>query len=203
MEGSGAAGLRGKPRGPLRPCRPGAARPGGVRVSLWGYRGEAAETPPLRAALPPARHAARGAEPAGRGGACMQILPAGRGCGACALCARSSTGSYTMHRARGPRGRGGASHVNEGRVLPRYWRRERKGWDRICKAASRRSAWWGGGGSERSRRRGVAHMQIMPAPGGVARMQISARPLPTPCPSVRSAAALKGAAPAQSVETGT
>lgn len=61
----------------------------------------------------------------------------GAGGSACALRARSSTGSYTMPRARQPRGEGGASHVNDGRVLPRHWRRERKGRDRTWGPAGR------------------------------------------------------------------
>lgn len=89
-----------------------------------------------------------------------------------------------LHNAPGPAAaeRGGASHGNKGRVVPHHWRRARKGRGRICKAGSRRSARWRGGGTERSRRRGGAHMQIMPAPGGVAGMQILAGPFPAPWP---------------------
>lgn len=110
----------------------------------------------------------------------MQIQPAGRGGGACALRARSSTGSYTMHRAGQPRGGGGAPYVNEFRVLPRHWMRERKGRDRICKAASWRSARWGGSGSERSCRRGVARMQIMPVLGAWFRCKYARGRFPPP-----------------------
>lgn len=101
---------------------PGAAGPAGAGVSpalIAGGSGNA--SPQSRAPCGPGG----GASPQGRG--LYANTAGGAGRSACALRARSGTGSYTMHRARQPRGEGGDSHVNEGRLLPRHWRRRGRG----------------------------------------------------------------------------
>lgn len=203
MGGSGAARLQDKPRWPHRPWCPGAAWPGGLRGCHCAViAGRQRYTHPYR--LPPARPPCGpggGASAPGRG--LYANTAGGAGGSACALRARSSTGSYTMHRGRQLRGGGGASHVNKGRVLPRHWRRERKGRDRICKAASRRRARVRGRPVRRVTSGGRGPHANHAGFGGRGSDANTRAAASHPLPLSLLPAALKGAAPAQSAETGT
>lgn len=109
--GSGAAGLQDKPRGPHIPWCPGAAGPGGLRGCHCAViTGRQRKHPPLTATLPPARHAALGAGPRGRGGACMQTPPAGREA-AHARCAHGAARVLTQCTGPGSRGEEGGPRM--------------------------------------------------------------------------------------------